>query len=149
MDPDHLIAAGQASAGLPDVQLIIYAVLLVLLAGLASMADAALATVSSARAAEMAREGERGAAALEAVVELLLELTGQPRDAYDLVSDRPGHDLRYAIDSSKLRDELGWEPRYRSFREGLEATIEWYRANEAWWRPQKAQTEAMYAKQGQ
>ena len=84
----------------------------------------------------------------KAVVELLLELTGQPRDAYDLVSDRPGHDLRYAIDSSKLRDELGWEPRYRSFREGLAATIDWYRANEAWWRPQKDATEARYAELG-
>jgi dTDP-glucose 4,6-dehydratase len=80
-----------------------------------------------------------------AVVELILELTGQSRDAYDLVSDRPGHDLRYAIDSTKLRTELGWTPRYDSFRDGLAATIEWYRANEAWWRPQKDATEAKYA----
>jgi dTDP-glucose 4,6-dehydratase len=84
----------------------------------------------------------------KAVVELILELTGQPRDAYDLVSDRPGHDLRYAIDSSKLRTELGWSPRYDSFRDGLAATIEWYRANEAWWRPQKDATEAKYAQLG-
>jgi dTDP-glucose 4,6-dehydratase len=82
------------------------------------------------------------------VVELILELTGQPRDAYDLVSDRPGHDLRYAIDSSKLRTELGWTPRYADFRDGLGATIEWYRANEAWWRPQKDATEAKYAQLG-
>src|SRR5829696_5552477 len=82
------------------------------------------------------------------VVELILELTGQERDAYDLVSDRPGHDLRYAIDSSKLRTELGWAPRYDSFRDGLAATIEWYRANEAWWRPQKDATEAKYAELG-
>ena len=75
------------------------------------------------------------------VVELILELMGQPRDAYDLVSDRPGHDMRYAIDTSKLRTELGWAPRYPSFREGLAATIEWYVANEAWWRPRKAATE--------
>ena len=67
MDPAHLLAAGQASAGLPDVQLITLAVVLVFLAGLASMADAALATVSPARAAEMAREGKRGAAAMAAV----------------------------------------------------------------------------------
>ena len=84
----------------------------------------------------------------KAVVELILELTGRPRDAYDLVSDRPGHDLRYAIDSTKLRDELGWEPRYRGFRDGLAATIDWYRANEAWWRPQKDATEAKYAALG-
>ena len=84
----------------------------------------------------------------KSVVELILELTGQSRDAYDLVSDRPGHDLRYAIDSSKLRTELGWEPRYASFRDGLAATIAWYQANEAWWRPQKDATEAAYAKLG-
>jgi dTDP-glucose 4,6-dehydratase len=82
------------------------------------------------------------------VVELILELMGQPSDAYDLVSDRPGHDLRYAIDSTKLRTELGWEPRYTTFREGLAATVDWYRANEAWWRPQKDATEAKYAQLG-
>ena len=84
----------------------------------------------------------------KAVVELVLELSGQPRDAYDHVSDRPGHDLRYAIDSTKLREELGWAPRYRDFREGLAATIAWYRENEAWWRPQKDATEARYAQLG-
>lgn len=84
----------------------------------------------------------------KSVVELILELTGQPRDAYDLVSDRPGHDMRYAIDSTKLREELGWAPRYGSFREGLAATIAWYRENESWWRPQKDATEAKYAQLG-
>ncbi len=82
------------------------------------------------------------------VVELILELMGQSPDAYDLVSDRPGHDMRYAIDSSKLRDELGWAPRYTTFRDGLAATVEWYQANEAWWRPQKDATEAKYAQLG-
>jgi dTDP-glucose 4,6-dehydratase len=83
------------------------------------------------------------------VVELILELTGQPRDAYDHVADRAGHDLRYAIDSTKLRTELGWRPHYSDFRKGLEATIDWYRRNEAWWRPQKAATEERYRAQGQ
>jgi dTDP-glucose 4,6-dehydratase len=85
----------------------------------------------------------------KAVVELILELMGERRDAYDHVNDRPGHDLRYAIDSSKLRGELGWRPRYTRFVDGLAATIDWYRANEAWWRPQKAATEAKYATSGQ
>jgi dTDP-glucose 4,6-dehydratase len=83
------------------------------------------------------------------VVETILELMGQPRDAYDHVTDRAGHDLRYAIDSTKLRTELGWSPSYRDFEAGLAQTIAWYRANEAWWRPQKAATEAKYAAQGQ
>lgn len=85
----------------------------------------------------------------KSVIELILTLMGQPTDAYDHVNDRAGHDLRYAIDSSKLRTELGWTPRYRDFEAGLAATIEWYRSNEAWWRPMKAATEANYAKAGQ
>ncbi len=83
------------------------------------------------------------------VIESILGLLGQPTDAYDLVTDRPGHDMRYAIDSSKLRAELGWKPTYRNFTEGLTATIDWYRANESWWRPAKDATEAKYAKTGQ
>ncbi len=83
------------------------------------------------------------------VVELILTLMGQPADAYDHVTDRAGHDLRYAIDSSRLRSELGWEPSYRDFEAGLAATIDWYRANEGWWKPLKAATEAKYAKAGQ
>jgi dTDP-glucose 4,6-dehydratase len=79
------------------------------------------------------------------VVELLLELFGRDRGDYDHVPDRPGHDLRYAIDAGKLRTELGWAPTYTTFREGLAATVEWYRANQAWWRPQKAATESRYA----
>jgi dTDP-glucose 4,6-dehydratase len=83
------------------------------------------------------------------VVELILTQLGQPADAYDHVNDRPGHDLRYAIDSSKLRRELGWAPRYSDFEAGLADTIRWYQNNEAWWAPQKDATEARYASQGQ
>ena len=83
------------------------------------------------------------------VVETILQLMGEPRDAYDHVTDRAGHDLRYAIDSTKLRRELGWAPSYADFDAGLEATIGWYRDHEAWWRPQKARTEAQYQAQGQ
>ena len=71
---------------------------------------------------------------------------GQGADAYDHVTDRAGHDLRYAIEAGRLRTELGWTPRYGSFRDGLAATIEWYRDNEAWWRPMKDATEAKYAR---
>ncbi|ROP57738.1 MULTISPECIES: dTDP-glucose 4,6-dehydratase [unclassified Rathayibacter] len=79
------------------------------------------------------------------VVTLILEEFGQGADAFDHVTDRPGHDLRYAIDSTRLRTELGWEPRYTDFESGLAATVQWYRENEDWWRPQKAATEAKYS----
>jgi dTDP-glucose 4,6-dehydratase len=83
------------------------------------------------------------------VVELILQLMGQPADGYDHVTDRVGHDLRYAIDASLLQAELGWAPVYNDFVDGLAATIDWYRDNEAWWRPLKAETEARYAAKGQ
>lgn len=83
------------------------------------------------------------------VLREILRAMGEPEDAFDWVRDRPGHDRRYAIDSSKLRRELGWQPRHTNFAEGLAATIAWYRENEAWWRPAKEATEAKYAAQGQ
>lgn len=82
------------------------------------------------------------------VVELILELMGKDKNDYDHVNDRPGHDLRYAIDAGKLRDELGWTPKYTDFREGLKATIEWYQQNADWWKPQKVETEAKYKELG-
>ncbi|HMU35414.1 MAG TPA: dTDP-glucose 4,6-dehydratase [Marmoricola sp.] len=83
------------------------------------------------------------------VVQTILRLMGRAADDFDHVTDRAGHDLRYAIDSTRLRTELGWTPSMTNFEEGLAATIDWYRANEDWWRPQKAETEAKYAQAGQ
>ena len=74
---------------------------------------------------------------------------GREPDDYDHVADRPGHDMRYAIDNSKLVQELGWAPRFTDFRSGLKNAIDWYRNNEAWWRPLKAGVEAAYTAQGQ
>ena len=90
-------------------------------------------------------DGERNN---KAVVELILQLMGEPADAYDHVTDRAGHDMRYAIDSTKLRGELGWAPAYADFESGLAATIEWYRENEPWWAPTKDGVEAFYAAKG-
>jgi dTDP-glucose 4,6-dehydratase len=83
------------------------------------------------------------------VLELILELMGKPADWYDHVTDRPGHDLRYAIDASKLRTELGWAPAFTDMRAGLADTISWYTDNEQWWRPLKQAVEARYAERGQ
>ena len=83
------------------------------------------------------------------VIELILELMGKDKDAYKRVNDRAGHDLRYAIDASKLRDELGWKPQFTNFRQGLADTIRWYEENESWWKEQKEAVEANYAKNGQ
>ncbi|QHO68059.1 dTDP-glucose 4,6-dehydratase [Pediococcus pentosaceus] len=83
------------------------------------------------------------------VLELILQEMGQPKDAYEMVKDRPGHDLRYAIDSSKLRSELGWEPKFTNFEDGLQDTINWYKDNESWWKDEKAEVEAKYANNGQ
>ncbi len=83
------------------------------------------------------------------VLRAILKAMGKDEDDFDWVRDRPGHDRRYAIDSSKLRRELGWEPAHTDFAEGLAQTIAWYRDNEQWWRPAKQATEAKYAAQGQ
>jgi dTDP-glucose 4,6-dehydratase len=82
------------------------------------------------------------------VIELILKNMGKDTSDYEHVSDRPGHDLRYAIDSTKLRDELGWQPQYSDFETGLKDTIQWYQDNESWWKPQKAATETKYKEIG-
>jgi dTDP-glucose 4,6-dehydratase len=82
-------------------------------------------------------------------VRLILRLMGHDENDFDHVTDRAGHDLRYAIDSTKLRTELGWAPSFQDFEAGMAATIDWYRANEAWWRPKKDAIEAAYRAKGQ
>jgi dTDP-glucose 4,6-dehydratase len=69
-------------------------------------------------------------------------------DSYiKFVKDRPGHDRRYAIDSTKIR-KLGWEPKH-DFDTWLAKTVEWYKENEWWWRPLKVESEKLYQKTGQ
>jgi len=107
------------------------------------------AIIEKGRSGETYLIGADGEKNNKEVVELILELMGHEPSDYEHVADRPGHDMRYAIDATKLREETGWEPQFKDFRSGLADTIAWYRANQAWWRPQKAAVEAKYAAQGQ
>ena len=70
------------------------------------------------------------------IVDIVIEKLGLSRDLIKYVDDRLGHDKRYAIDPTKLETELGWKPKY-TFDTGIVETIEWYQANESWWRPLK------------
>jgi dTDP-glucose 4,6-dehydratase len=83
------------------------------------------------------------------VMRMILTLMGRAPDDFDHVTDRVGHDLRYAIDASPLRDELGWTPEHTDFEAGLRATIAWYRDNESWWRPMKDSAEAAYSRRAE
>jgi len=106
--------------------------------------DAVVTIIEKGRLGETYLIGADGEQNNRQIVALLLDLMGKPADWFDLVSDRPGHDMRYAIDSGKLRAETGWEPRYRDIRAGLAATVDWYRDNPAWWQRSKGQTEQSY-----
>lgn len=82
-------------------------------------------------------------AVVEAICDVVDRLRPRPdgtsrRDLITFVTDRPGHDRRYAIDASKIDSELGWQPQ-RTFEEGLQETVDWYLVNEDWWRPIREQ----------
>ena len=110
--------------------------------------SAVISIIENGKSGETYLIGADGEKNNKEVVESLLIAMGKDADEYDHVSDRPGHDMRYAIDASKLQNELGWQPKYTNFADGLKATIDWYTANQAWWKPQKQATEDKYKEQG-
>lgn len=110
--------------------------------------SAVLTILEKGRAGETYLIGANGEKSNKEVLELILEMMGQSINEYEHVDDRPGHDLRYAIDPTKLQSELGWQPKFTDFNAGLAQVIEWYKNNRAWWEPIKAETEARYQKMG-
>ncbi|MDH7507817.1 MAG: dTDP-glucose 4,6-dehydratase [Methanomassiliicoccales archaeon] len=71
------------------------------------------------------------------IASVILDLLGKPKELITFVPDRPGHVMRHAVDTRKIRDLTGWKPRY-SFNDGIEETINWYRKNESWWKEIKS-----------
>jgi dTDP-glucose 4,6-dehydratase len=92
--------------------------------------------LESDRIGETYNVGSGLEASIEDIADLVVRLTGKSESLKTIVPDRPGHDRRYLLDSSKLRQELGWEPEI-SWEEGLRETVEWYAANREWWEPLK------------
>lgn len=111
--------------------------------------SAVLAIIEKGRIGETYLIGANGEKDNKSVVELILQYMGKDAKDYEHVNDRPGHDMRYAIDSTKLRNELRWTPVYTDFEAGLKDTIEWYKTNRNWWGPQKEATEQKYLANGQ
>ena len=110
--------------------------------------DAVVAVIERGRLGETYLIGADGEQSNREVIALILELMGKPADWFDHVPDRPGHDMRYAIDSGKLRAETGWSPRYQDLRAGLTQTIQWYTDHADWWGAAKAATEKTYERLG-
>ncbi|MGO8876343.1 MAG: dTDP-glucose 4,6-dehydratase [Acidimicrobiales bacterium] len=92
------------------------------------------AVLERGRIGETYLVGSGREASIEEIADIVLAATGKPASLKTIVPDRPGHDRRYLLDSTKIRTELGWEPAV-GFDEGLAATIAWFRDNPAWWEP--------------
>ena len=92
--------------------------------------------LESGRVGETYNVGSGVEASIAEIADLVLDAAGKPTSLKTIVPDRPGHDRRYLLDSSKLRDELGWKPAVE-FEAGLRETVAWYAANRAWWEPLK------------
>jgi len=92
--------------------------------------------LESDRVGETYNVGSGVEASIEEIADRVLEATGKPADLKQIVPDRPGHDRRYLLDSTKLRRDFGWQPEI-GFDEGLSETVDWYAEHRDWWEPLK------------
>jgi dTDP-glucose 4,6-dehydratase len=92
--------------------------------------------LTSGRIGETYNVGSGVERSIDEIADAVLELTGRPATLKTIVPDRPGHDRRYLLDSTKLRGELGWRDEI-SFEDGLAETVRWYEASRDWWEPLK------------
>lgn len=100
--------------------------------------EALLAVLERGRAGETYNIGaDNGHSNLE-LARTILEITGHGEEMIERVADRPGHDLRYALDASKIERELGWRPTRSAWPKALAETVRWYRENPDWWKPAKS-----------
>lgn len=111
--------------------------------------SAVLEIIQKGRIGETYLIGSNGEKSNVDVVKVILTSMGRDQSDFEFVPDRSGHDRRYAIDFSKLRTELNWEPKKTDFETGIRETIEWYQKNKSWWIEQKSTVEQNYADSGQ
>ncbi|CAB4822560.1 unannotated protein [freshwater metagenome] len=92
------------------------------------------AVLLKGRIGETYHVGSGVEASIEEIADAVLAASGKPQSLKTIVPDRPGHDRRYLLDTTKIRNELGWAPTVE-FEQGIAETMEWYRDNESWWAP--------------
>jgi len=92
------------------------------------------AVLLKGRIGETYHVGSGVEASIEEIADAVLAASGKPQSLKTIVPDRPGHDRRYLLDTTKIRNELGWAPTVE-FEQGIAETVEWYRDNESWWAP--------------
>ena len=92
------------------------------------------AVLERGRLGETYHVGTGVEASIEEIADRVLAALGKPSSLKEIVPDRPGHDRRYLLDSSKITDELGWRPEV-AFAQGLAETVEWYAGHREWWEP--------------